>query len=118
MIYFTAHTFKCVCHCRRAMFRVLGMYNFDIPSEIYTATKSAISENSLLRAPNFLTLAINGGQVQLPKLSTKGRLVFIKSNNFTVDFSAKSYNSTSMAGPPCTVSFTAYNHKSNVKCSL
>ena len=29
MIYFTAPTFKCVCHCRRAMFRVLGMYNFD-----------------------------------------------------------------------------------------
>ena len=29
MIYFTAHTFKCVCHCRRAMFRVLGMYNFE-----------------------------------------------------------------------------------------
>ena len=28
MIYFTAHTFKCVCHCRRAMFRVLGMYDF------------------------------------------------------------------------------------------
>ena len=28
MIYFTAHTFKCVCHCRRAMFRVLSMYNF------------------------------------------------------------------------------------------
>ena len=28
MIYFTAHTFKCVCHCRRAMFKVLGMYNF------------------------------------------------------------------------------------------
>ena len=31
MIYFTAHTFKCVCHCRRAMFRVLGMYNFGNP---------------------------------------------------------------------------------------
>ena len=28
MIYFTAQTFKCVCHCRKAMFRVLGMYNF------------------------------------------------------------------------------------------
>jgi hypothetical protein len=28
MIYFTAHTLKCVCHCRRVMFRVLGMYNF------------------------------------------------------------------------------------------
>ena len=28
MIYFTAHTFKCVCHRRRAMFKVLGMYNF------------------------------------------------------------------------------------------
>ena len=34
MIYFTAHTFKCVCHCRRAMFRVLGMYNFG-----YSANK-------------------------------------------------------------------------------
>ena len=30
MIYFTAHTFKCVCQCRRAMFRVLGMYNFAL----------------------------------------------------------------------------------------
>ena len=30
MIYFTAHTFKCVCHCRRAMFIVLGMYNFEV----------------------------------------------------------------------------------------
>ena len=29
MIYFTAHTFNCVCHCLRVMFRVLGMYNFD-----------------------------------------------------------------------------------------
>ena len=28
MIYFTAHTVKCVCHCRKAMFRLLGMYNF------------------------------------------------------------------------------------------
>ena len=33
MIYFTAHTFKCVCHCRRAMFRVLGMYNFAVYTE-------------------------------------------------------------------------------------
>ena len=32
MIYFTAHTFKCVCHCRRVMFRVLGMYNFATSS--------------------------------------------------------------------------------------
>ena len=28
MIYFTAQTFKCVRNCRRAMFIVLGMYNF------------------------------------------------------------------------------------------
>ena len=28
MIYFTAHTFKCVCQCIRTMFRVLGVYNF------------------------------------------------------------------------------------------
>ena len=30
MIYFTAHTFIYVCHCRRALFRVLGMYNFGL----------------------------------------------------------------------------------------
>ena len=29
MIYFTAHTFNCVCHCIRVMFRVLGIYNFE-----------------------------------------------------------------------------------------
>ena len=34
MIYFTAHTFKCVCHCRRAMFRVLGMYNFGVAAKL------------------------------------------------------------------------------------
>ena len=28
MIYSTAHTFQCVCHCIRTMFRVLGVYNF------------------------------------------------------------------------------------------
>ena len=33
MIYFTAHTFKCVCHCIRTMFRVLGMYNFGWDTE-------------------------------------------------------------------------------------
>ena len=39
MIYFTAHTFKCVCHCRRAMFRVLGMYNF---APVVTCNASAL----------------------------------------------------------------------------
>ena len=34
MIYFTAHTFKCVCHCRRVMFRVLGMYNFALTLKV------------------------------------------------------------------------------------
>ena len=35
MIAFTAHTFECVCHCRRAMFRVLGMYNFGYDIKIF-----------------------------------------------------------------------------------
>ena len=30
MIYFTAHTINCVCHSIRAMFRVLGIYNFGL----------------------------------------------------------------------------------------
>ena len=40
MIYFTAHTFKCVCHCRRAMFRVLGIYNFE-----FTINQTEINQN-------------------------------------------------------------------------
>ena len=38
MIYFTAHTFNCVSHCIRLMFRVLGMYNFGVVlgCEIYS----------------------------------------------------------------------------------
>ena len=39
-----AHTFNCVCHCIRVMFRVLGMYNFGLapkkearPSDISTS---------------------------------------------------------------------------------
>ena len=47
MIYFTAHTFNCVCHCIRAMFIVLGMYNFavlynEITVETRTHLKSVI----------------------------------------------------------------------------
>ena len=48
MIYFTAHTFKCVCHCRRAMFRVLGMYNFG--------SLSIPSENDSIYCPMYLDL--------------------------------------------------------------
>ena len=40
MIYFTAHTLNCVCHCIRAMFRVLGMYNFATWSNKPALTKS------------------------------------------------------------------------------
>ena len=75
---------------------------------MYTVTKSAMSENFPHNAPNFLTFSINGGQVQLPKLSTKGRFALIKSNNFTEDFSFKSNNSTSIAGPFCSASFAAW----------
>ena len=48
MIYFTAHTFKCVCHCRRAMFRVLGMYNFDTDNNIFIKTTLKLPSECLL----------------------------------------------------------------------
>ena len=28
VIYFTAHTINCVCHCIKSMFRILSVYNF------------------------------------------------------------------------------------------
>jgi hypothetical protein len=30
---FSAHTFNCVCHSKRSMFRVLGIYNFGFMQE-------------------------------------------------------------------------------------
>ena len=42
MIYLTAHTFKCVCHCRGVMFRVLGMYNFGSRQKKYFQKTSKI----------------------------------------------------------------------------
>ena len=54
MIYFTAHTFKCVCHCRRAMFGVLGMYNFAIMVPfLILVNASKIVAKSLCRASVF-----------------------------------------------------------------
>ena len=51
MIYFTAHTFKCVCHCRRAMFRVLGMYNFGFGAlTVQTSVDIAMPPSSLAMA--------------------------------------------------------------------
>ena len=47
MIYFTAHTFNCVCHCIRAMFRVLGMYNFDNRSKQFFKFTMCSSVRSL-----------------------------------------------------------------------
>ena len=54
MIYFTAYTFKCVCHCRRAMFRVLGMYNFGItPNKYrYIPNKKGHIPNKYRHIPN------------------------------------------------------------------
>ena len=59
MIYFIAHTFKCVCHCIRVMFRVLGMYNFGwglerehngLKSFIFLSCKTEV--NKVLNAPS------------------------------------------------------------------
>ena len=47
MIYFAAHTFKCVCHCKRAMFRVLGMYNFALNFKIVQTLKYSNTRLSL-----------------------------------------------------------------------
>ena len=44
MIYFTAHTFNCVCHCIRSMFIVLGMYNF---AGLFTSIYWQVSRNVL-----------------------------------------------------------------------
>ena len=54
MIYFTAHTFKCVCHCRRAMFRVLGMYNFAL------ATKKPTYPNKKFLLGKLVSVKKNG----------------------------------------------------------
>ena len=70
MIYFTAHTFKCVCHCRRAMFRVLGMYNFAPCIELTLGNrKELISKSPKARnASMFSPLSPNYGPIWLYSL--------------------------------------------------
>ena len=55
MIYFTAHTFKCVCHCIRTMFRVLGVYNFG---QCIKNTDSNFSYNFAFETPPILGGAV------------------------------------------------------------
>lgn len=50
-------------------------------SSIYTTAKSAASKNSLVSCWNFCSICMNTGQVELPKLSTSGRLPFAKSKS-------------------------------------
>ena len=38
---------KCVCHCRRAMFRVLGMYNFGGCTSKVTANPSKSDDKNV-----------------------------------------------------------------------
>ena len=45
MIYFTAHTFKCVCHSIRTMFRVLGIYNFALKLKVQYSNKMRETQN-------------------------------------------------------------------------
>ena len=49
MIYFAAHTLKCVCHCRRVIFRVLGMYNFGLTVTTLTAFQIQMTGRILRR---------------------------------------------------------------------
>ena len=49
MIYFTAHTFKCVCHCIRTMFRVLGVYNFVWKYNFGTFWQTVITRRNFLK---------------------------------------------------------------------
>ena len=72
MIYFTAHTFKCVCHCRRAMFRVLGMYNFGGLQEIDCAHIAILSDWTL----------INGVTLILPSRIAKNSSAHNAKRNF------------------------------------
>ena len=63
MIHFTAHTFKCVCHCRRAMFRVLGMYNFGKGQEVWAQSVPLIGTQLIF-------LPKSGGGAKLPPCSS------------------------------------------------
>ena len=72
MIYFTAHTFKCVCHCRRAMFRVLGMYNFASDPKKYAYRMSGY----ILQTD----IGIGGFSERLMPVSSPSPLAFIAPN--------------------------------------
>ena len=64
MIYFTAHTLKCVCHCIRTTFRVLGVDNF-----VTTPKSEEWKSNNLLEQSaekNWLSHSQVPSAVQVP----------------------------------------------------
>ena len=87
MIYFTAHTFKCVCHCRRAMFRVLGMYNFGVKAKhCWALSANLIMFKSLLTtSSNVLPLHLSCPQFEF-SLEAKGLNPDHLLKSFLIDF--------------------------------
>ena len=65
MIYFTAHTFNCVCHCIRAMFRVLGMYNFDTQINVENILKTPRFTFRYQKGPNVTFKILKGSKCHL-----------------------------------------------------
>ena len=60
MIYFTAHTIKCVCHSIRTMFRVLGICNFGL----------AIKTTCFTQYLNYLNLKGEDSSCRIDKFRT------------------------------------------------
>ena len=47
-LYFTAHTFNCVCHRIKSIFRVLGVYNFANSANIYNIQNKSGDTHKIL----------------------------------------------------------------------
>ena len=63
MIYFTAHTINCMCHSIRAMFRVLGVYNFACCLEMVFCFQNCVRKNCSIDWEKLLKFKAEGREV-------------------------------------------------------
>ena len=85
---FSAHTFNCVCHSIRSMFRVLGIYNFGCTIKLNLNLSYYVMQKKRKKKFNKFIIAIKGQEISkwncgvfnFQKHKTKNNIFFYSTN--------------------------------------
>ena len=77
VINFTAHTFNCVCHCMKSMFKVLGVYNFEYIQKPHVKMSKNVALIFIILF-QMLVCKVLGWQLAMLTTLTSNRPLFVK----------------------------------------